>query len=93
MRAQERDLREELPHVKHGASCYVNYKCRCPVCKEGVRQKRQERWDNPTPKSVHGTANGYMNYGCRCARCTEAHTDYQRDMYQLRKQRQQRQAS
>lgn len=62
--------------MKHGRSTYVNYGCRCALCKRAntdyVNKRRRERYDEPTPAHVHGTVNGYTNYGCRCKACLRA---------------------
>jgi hypothetical protein len=59
----------------HGAGRYVQYGCRCDICKRdradkarlGRLLRAQRAADIP-----HGTENGYFNYMCRCHACRVA---------------------
>lgn len=65
--------------VKHGASRYNNYGCRCAVCTAGNAERmvkvRQKLKTKRVPE--HGYS-GYTNYACRCDVCTQANSDYQK---------------
>lgn len=67
---------EHIPGAPIGAEGYVEYKCRCPECRDAYHAlgetPRERRRNGPTPSWVHGTWNGYSNYGCTCERCSEA---------------------
>lgn len=69
---------------RHGESGYVNYGCRCDVCKRANADKTNRLRNRNSeervevngrmvhPLAPHGTVNGYMYYRCRCEPCTQA---------------------
>lgn len=70
--ASERATRKGIPvHGTRGR--YINWGCRCGVCRAAeVSYKREQRTKPPSPKS-HGTPYNYSR-GCRCDTCTQANS-------------------
>ena len=74
----------------HGTrTTYVNYRCRCDLCKQAHRDYQREvvaalRHCEP-PENAHGKVSTYRNWACRCAPCTQANTDACRAYNQRRK--------
>ena len=75
--------------MKHGASAYRHFGCRCEVCTAGSTERarteraaRAERLRLNPMLAPHGNVSTYKNWLCRCAPCTAAHAkscaDYQR---------------
>lgn len=80
--------------MKHGSySTYVNYRCRCGMCRaaanayqgEAKRKRRAARvmvggrLVAPGAYVRHGDYSTYVNYSCRCVPCTTARTQRERD--------------
>lgn len=69
--------------MKHGASRYRKYRCRCDVCTDDHRERaaresarrRDMTRDNggvaPVPQHNRDT---YKNWACRCGPCTADHS-------------------
>lgn len=69
----------------HGYSSYINFGCRCEVCRKGNSEfnlgARARRAQRGVPDDKHGTLSGYLNYACRCDECKSARATYQRALY------------
>lgn len=52
---------------RHGYTSYVNYKCRCHVCREGKRLNRTNQGIKAPRGTIpqHGTTTGYTRLKCR----------------------------
>lgn len=75
---KKRSIPEGAQHGGSGAT-YVNYGCRCRLCREAnarrVARRRRERYQGPLPVNApHGSRSTYTNWGCRCQRCTQVHS-------------------
>ncbi len=59
---------------KHGIGAYSNRGCRCTVCSEAARKKREDEMKRlfGTEPPRHGTNRAYSVYGCRCKICVSA---------------------
>ena len=63
---------------RHGVNGYLNFKCRCDVCREANRQRSADQKvmrlevGLPDGDARHGTLNGYSNWSCRCEPCKSA---------------------
>ena len=63
----------------HGVTRYVDYGCRCPVCRAAnadrhreLRAARATQRPETNPSLPHGTRSTYVNHGCRCEPCVDA---------------------
>lgn len=68
-------LHMETDHGRN--STYVNYNCRCTLCKQAhaayISDYRQRK-SRGLVRSNHGTYDRYMQ-GCRCMACTMGYED------------------
>lgn len=77
----------ESNNFTHSYSGYINYGCRCDVCREANRVHIRDRRERAKARRLAAEADGrvyvvegikhggssYGNHGCRCPVCREGH--------------------
>lgn len=86
MKAGLYEARKVPPKFKHGHSGYINYRCRCDVCRDAqsayFRERRRRNREAREAAEAEGRVfivegvkhgvNAYRNHGCRCDVCCAA---------------------